>query len=61
MATVLLERVKGSFEFKAKNELGHIIYTDSGLENGGDDFGFRPMQLLLAALGTCSAIDMVSI
>lgn len=61
MATVLLERVKGRFGFEAKDELGHVINTDSSLENGGDDFGFRPMQLLLAALGSCSAIDIISI
>jgi putative redox protein len=61
MATVVLERVKGNFGFEVKDELGHIINTDSSFENGGDDFGFRPMQLLLAALGSCSAIDMISI
>ncbi len=61
MVTLALERVKGSFGFEVKDELGHVINTDSSLENGGDDFGMRPMQLLLAALGSCSAIDMVSI
>lgn len=61
MATILIERVKGNYGFEVKDELGHIINTDSNLENGGDDFGFRPMQLLLAALGSCSAIDMISI
>lgn len=61
MATITLERIKGSFGFEAKDEKGHILETDSSQENGGEDFGFRPMQLLLAALGSCSAIDMVSI
>lgn len=61
MATITLERIKGGFGFEAKDEKGHILETDSSLENGGEDFGFRPMQLLLAALGSCSAIDMVAI
>lgn len=61
MATVLLELVQGNFGFEVKDELGHILNTDSSFENGGDGFGFRPMQLLLAALGSCSAIDMISI
>ena len=61
MATIIVERVKGTFGFEAKDELGHIINMDSSIENGGDDSGFRPMQLLLAALGSCSGIDMISI
>ncbi|HEV7332263.1 MAG TPA: OsmC family protein [Flavisolibacter sp.] len=61
MAKILLERKKGAFGFEVRDELGHLLQTDSSRENGGDDFGFRPMQLLLAALGSCSAIDMVSI
>ena len=61
MATILMERVKGNFGFEVKDELGHIINTDSSLGIGGEDFGFRPMQLLLAALGSCSAIDLISI
>lgn len=61
MAKIILERKKGAFGFDVKDELDHRLQTDSSRENGGDDYGFRPMQLLLAALGSCSAIDMVSI
>jgi len=61
MAKIILERKKGNFDFEATDEKGHILQTDSSIENGGADFGFRPMQLLLAALGSCSAIDMISI
>lgn len=61
MATILLERVQGTYGFEAKDELGHVIKMDSSMENGGEDSGFRPMQLVLAALGSCSGIDMISI
>ncbi|MGZ3912080.1 MAG: OsmC family protein [Flavisolibacter sp.] len=61
MVSIRLERKEGDFEFEVQDEKGHVLQTDSSLENGGADLGFRPMQLLLAALGSCSAIDMVSI
>ncbi|MEJ7829458.1 MAG: OsmC family protein [Segetibacter sp.] len=61
MAKIILERKEGNFHFEARDEKGHILQTDSSIENGGADIGFRPMQLLLAALGSCSAIDMLSI
>lgn len=61
MAKIILERTKGDMGFEAKDELGHLLQTDSSLENGGENSGFRPMQLVLAALGGCSAIDMAMI
>jgi putative redox protein len=61
MIKLTLERKKGDFGLEAKDERGHSVTTDSSLENGGSDYGFRPMQLLLACLGSCSAIDMISI
>ncbi len=61
MNIIEMERVTGDFGFEVKDENGHILHTDSSLENGGSNYGFRPMQLVLSALGSCSAIDMVSI
>src|SRR5664279_4357896 len=61
MNIIEMERKTGDFGFQAKDENGHILHTDSSIENGGSNYGFRPMQLLLAGLGSCSAIDMVSI
>jgi putative redox protein len=61
MIKIQMQRKSGDFGFEARDENGHLLQTDSSLENGGSDFGFRPMQLLLAALGSCSAIDIVSI
>ena len=61
MIRIQMERRSGDFGFEARDEGGHLLHTDSSRENGGNDYGFRPMQLLLAALGSCSAIDIVSI
>ena len=61
MIRIELQRNSGNYSFIARDSMGHLLQTDSSKENGGDDNGFRPMQLMLAALGSCSAIDMVSI
>jgi len=61
MNTIKMERITGDFGFEVKDENGHILKTDSSIDNGGSNYGFRPMQLVLSALGSCSAIDMVSV
>lgn len=61
MIKIELERVEGDYGFKAKDAAGHEVLYDSSIENGGKDYGVRPMQSLLMALGSCSGIDVVSI
>jgi putative redox protein len=61
MPKIELSRVSGDFGFEAKDESGHIVKMDSNPQSGGLDFGVRPMQMLLMALGGCSAIDVISI
>ena len=61
MINIELERVEGDFGFEAKDANGHLVRIDSSLENGGTNFGVRPMQLLLMGLGGCSGIDIISI
>jgi len=61
MPTIQLSRVHGDFGFEATDENGHTIKMDSSPESGGLNYGFRPMQSLLMALGGCSAIDVISI
>lgn len=61
MIVVELERVQGDYGFVAKDTSQHTIQTDTSVENGGTDFGVRPMQALLMAMGGCSGIDIVSI
>ena len=61
MIEINLHRVEGDFGFEAKDANGHIVHMDSSDESGGNNFGVRPMQMLLMGLGGCSAIDIVMI
>ncbi len=61
MVKVELERVNGAFVFEAKDAGGHTVKIDTSPETGGENFGVRPMQLLLMGLGGCSGIDILSI
>lgn len=56
-----IKRIDDAFHMEAKNEDGCIIETDGSPEIGGKNQGMRPMQLLLAAAGSCSSIDIISI
>ncbi|MDR3694985.1 OsmC family protein [Mucilaginibacter sp.] len=61
MSKIELARVSGDFGFVATDENGHSIQMDSSPESGGQDFGVRPMQVLLMGLAGCSAIDVIAI
>ena len=61
MVQITLDRVEGDYGFDAVDALGHKVKTDSSVENGGSNYGARPMQLLLMGLGSCSGIDIVAI
>jgi len=61
MVKIEIERVDADFRMEAKNEIGSAIHMDAGSSDGGHDSGMRPMQLLLAAMGGCSAIDLIAI
>jgi putative redox protein len=61
MIKVELERIHGDYGFKGTDAAGHEVLFDSSAEHGGNNFGVRPMQSLLFALGSCSGIDIVSI
>ncbi|MBP7809428.1 MAG: OsmC family protein [Bacteroidia bacterium] len=58
---VIIKRTDDDFAMEAKNEDGNIITMDGPPNLGGHNSGFRPTQLLLAAVGGCSAIDVVMI
>lgn len=61
MAEIVLNRVHGDFGFEAVDQQGHVIRLDSSPDFGGENFGARPMQMLLMGLGGCAGIDVVSI
>jgi putative redox protein len=58
---IQLKRLDKEFWLEAANEAGNRIHIDAATEAGGNGQGFRPMQLLLAGLGGCSGIDVISI
>jgi putative redox protein len=61
MVKIELKRVDQDLNFEAENEMGNTILLDGAPADGGHDRGMRPMQTLLAAMGACSAIDVVTI
>ena len=61
MIRIELNRLNDAFHFSAENEDGVTVHLDSAPDSGGMNLGMRPMQMLLAAMGGCSAIDIISI
>lgn len=59
MTTIYIDRLDQDFHFEARNEHGNTIEIDADPKIGGHNLGMRPMQLLLAAIGSCSVFDMV--
>lgn len=55
---ISLRRLNKAFNFEAKNEDGAVVQMDGSPDIGGENKGLRPMQLLIAAIGGCSAIDI---
>ena len=50
------------FRFEAKSpDNGYTFSIGASKNIGGDESGFRPMQVLLASLAGCSGIDVVNI
>jgi putative redox protein len=53
----LLENVR----WEGKAGSGHSLLIDGPLEAGGENAGFRPMELMLLGLGSCIAYDTLMI
>lgn len=56
-----IKRLDDNFHMEAINEEGASIHMDSSPEIGGQGKGMRPMEMLLAAVGGCSSIDVLLI
>jgi putative redox protein len=61
MIRVEINRVSDDYGFEASDVYGHTTRLDTSPETGGRNFGVRPMQMVLMALGGCSGIDVISI
>jgi putative redox protein len=61
MIKIELNRLNDAFHFEALNENGNKVSIDASPDIGGTNQGMRPMQMLLAAMGGCSAIDVINI
>lgn len=59
MEAVVKYLEKVSFEAKAGS--GHAVIIDGPEEAGGENAGFRPMELMLLGLGGCMAFDVLMI
>jgi putative redox protein len=53
--------LQDGMRFDGLGEDGVRVALDSGTDHGGTASGFRPMELLLVALGGCAGMDVVSI
>lgn len=58
---VTLNRVDQAFHFEGKGASDIAVNIDGSTEIGGNNSGARPMELILMGLGSCGAMDVVSI
>jgi len=52
---------QGDVAFKGTSGSGHDVLMDGAPDQGGQNQGPRPMEMLLLGLGGCSAFDVVTI
>lgn len=58
---IKINRIDNDYLMEAVNENGNTLLMDGSEAIGGHNKGMRPTQLLLSAVGGCSAIDIISI
>ncbi len=61
MIKIELNRLDNDLLMEAVNDMGNKVQMDGSPSDGGHDKAFRPMQMLLAAMGGCSTVDVVTI
>lgn len=54
-------RYEGGMKFTARSGSGHELTMDSGVNDGGENAGFSPMELPLVALLGCTGMDAISV
>jgi len=58
---MLTVRFVGGMEFVGRGASGHDVVMDANEASGGRNSAARPVETLLAALGACTGMDVVSI
>ena len=59
---VELQRVNQAVHFEGGGASSAVkVHIDGSPDIGGEGAGVRPMELVLMALGSCSALDLISI
>src|SRR5579859_2276089 len=53
-------QLAGEMRFDVETGSGHRVILDTTKENGGQDTGPSPMEMLLVALAGCAGIDIIS-
>ena len=63
MAEVMTARaiLQTGVRFEAESGSGHHVTLDAAEHGGGENLGFRPMELLLVGLAGCTGMDVISI
>jgi putative redox protein len=51
----------GGMRFDVTGGTGHTLIEDASVADGGQDQGFRPIELLLLGLAGCTGMDVISI
>lgn len=51
----------GGLTFKGRADSGYTVQLGGDPEVGGNDDGFRPMELIATGLAGCTAMDVISI
>jgi putative redox protein len=54
-------RYISGMRFDGESGTAHQLTLDASADDGGQDAGFRPMELLLLGLAGCTAMDVISI
>lgn len=60
VTTARAELIMG-MHFTGVASSGHAVAMDAAEQHGGQDAGFRPMELLLVGLSGCTGMDVISI
>lgn len=61
MKHIVTASLSGPMRFEATTRTGHSVMMDASGEEGGEDAGVRPYDLLLVGLAGCTGMDVISI